>query len=1025
MSRLKMVEVSAEQESKQKLQSLYDKGLIPAEKKPFLTRIENAFGPFIATNSGELILDASSQIATMALGFSASALFGVVHHLESWTNRDDTSKIKDLRMQFRDFLERKLNWPQVHMFLCNSGSEANEIALGDCYRTRKNINARKVLAFEGSFHGRMLLALASTWNPAKRQHYEWPDYTSCFVNFPEMKGDLLSDPGVPQNWISTFASASRKDFPKKLNQLVVEDGCHEGLFEAEKNSLMEVRNQLISGEIFAIMVEPIQCEGGDRYASKRFYVALANMARAFQVPLIFDEVQTGFGLGGDFFWHQLFDLEDPDGIALYPDYVVCAKKAQVGMVLSHRPIPFDECYSVHSFIRGCLQGWMVDQLENEIHELELKARVLLNKIVQEFAEYLHSPRARGLSFSFDFYHKEDLDRFIAYRFEYGMLYYPAGSHTARFRLNTGFNDKYLELLFNQIRKALRHTFRGIAEESSFENLQFDNRYSLEFHLLFSKLKLNALNPSESAEGMDIENHISDLFELALGKKHAHLNFEILQAQNYPLYRDRIAELQKLVYEPVRQTSLSEFDQALISGEGFGVIILDQEKLVGLSVCCPLEVFEAVPGIRNSPNFDQGNCLYSVDITLNADYRGGHLGRFLKYSQLLQAMQAGYHFIEGRNRDRLASQMLNHNFSVGALPVMHMSEDYKDSDEYRDCIYYQTDLRWQPLPLSLSRGIGSPWGMQVSRKHLRKDRQGIAVNKMCLSNFLSEAFLEDIELIADQYPEAQRHVFTASGQSECLDKAIKTIWKFRKVQRVLCLRGTYFGHGSVMARSIGLPEDGFYPVDFVPNPFMTGEQEAIQSLENALASEEYLAFCVEPLMQKSMQRLSLNFLKQVSRLCKNKGVPIISNDTASAFHRYSEDSFAAGPLFDADVSVLFMGGQMGLVLAAQDWFVTDPLALISTWDGDEHTLQLYTQYLRHHLTNKLQISDQRTRFNDQLTRIFKQQEQLKFELNNGFGWAHGPLEHELASLMDHTLCDGRYLIIPDDDSMAEYLRQYGS
>ena len=1022
---MKLVDGNSADQSQNKLQRRYDKGLLPAEKKPYLTELKNSFGPFIATESGRLILDVSSQIATLALGFSAKPLFGTVHHLESWTNRCDTNNIRNLRIEFRKFLQRKLGWTELNLFLCNSGSESNEIALGECYRTRKNPKAKKVLAFEGSFHGRLLLALASTWNPAKRVQYEWPDFTSSFVQYPEMKGDLETDPGIPEHWIDLFASATRSDFLEKLEQLKVEDGIHKGLFETEKSVLIEIRNQLISGNIFAILMEPIQCEGGDRYSSKRFHNALANMARDFQVPLIYDEVQTGFGLGGDFFWYQLFDLQDPAGEEIYPDYVVCAKKSQVGMVLSHTKIPFDESYGVHSFIRGCLQGWMVDQLQEHIFALEDVVRVHLNAVIEEFKEHLHSPRARGLSFSFDFKDKEALGRFIACRFEHGMLYYPAGSHTARFRLNTSFNDSLLKLLFQQLTAALKQAFGIEFDRYRLSKIDSIDSFSNDFHLMFSRLKMKQLDTKEELSEEDLHKHLTQLFNAARNNEHKQLRFEVLNVRNYSQYREQISALQKVVYEPVRQTPMCEFDQAFNDHDGFGVVILDGSNLIGLSVCSPMECFANVSGIRNSSNYGKKNTLYSADITVAEGYRGAKLGSFLKYSQLLQGFSRGYNSIEGRNRDRLATGMLAHNFSVGGLPLQYLAEDYKDQEEYRDCIYYRTDLKWQNASLNLSLGVHSPWGKIAFRDHLTEDNQAFAINKMCLSNFLSEAFLENLELIAKQFPVHQQHLFTASGQSESFDKAIKTIWKYRKVQRIICVEGTYFGHGSFMARSVALPGQDFYPVDHVPHPDRVGIQKALKILKSKLAENDYLAFCVEPLMQKNMQRMDLDFLKEASSLCKQKGIPVISNDSASAFNRYSAQSFSAGPLFDADVSVLFLGAQMGLVLAHEDFFVKDPLALISTWDGDEHTLQLYTSYLRYYIDHKNEIHDRRKLFDENLREIFEDQNQLEYELHNGFGWAHGALQQNLSSLLATTVCDGRYLIIPDDDSISEYLELHGS
>ena len=94
----------------------------------------------------------------------------------------------------------------------------------------------------------------------------------------------------------------------------------------------------------------------------------------------------------------------------------------------------------------------------------------------------------------------------------------------------------------------------------------------------------------------------------------------------------------------------------------------------------------------------------------------------------------------------------------------------------------------------------------------------------------------------------------------------------------------------MSRSLALPGQDFYPVDYVPHPDRVGNDRALEVLKTKLKENDYLSFCIEPLMQKTMQRMDLNFLKEASALCKARGVPIISNDSASAFHRYDLQDF---------------------------------------------------------------------------------------------------------------------------------------
>ena len=78
--------------------------------------------------------------------------------------------------------------------------------------------------------------------------------------------------------------------------------------------------------VAAVLVEPIQGEGGVRLASARFMRKLRLLTRIYDVPLIFDEVQTGWGMTGRLWAHELFDLPLP------PDVVTWAKKAQNGVL---------------------------------------------------------------------------------------------------------------------------------------------------------------------------------------------------------------------------------------------------------------------------------------------------------------------------------------------------------------------------------------------------------------------------------------------------------------------------------------------------------------------------------------------------------------------------------------------------------------------------------------------------------------------------------------------------------------------
>ena len=178
-----------------------------------------------------------------------------------------------------------------HVSFTNSGAEANEKALALC-RLNGPEGAHRVLAFQGSFHGRTLQSLHATWNPVKREPYELPGFGVTFTPFPLATPDYDLTQPDPDEFRAFVASG---DMAGLKDQFGDDDDT---VLKSEVESLCEIDSVLRKGGIYAVIVEPMQSEGGDRYGSHRFYRALRLLTRHHDVSLIFDEVQTGFGLAG-------------------------------------------------------------------------------------------------------------------------------------------------------------------------------------------------------------------------------------------------------------------------------------------------------------------------------------------------------------------------------------------------------------------------------------------------------------------------------------------------------------------------------------------------------------------------------------------------------------------------------------------------------------------------------------------------------------------------------------------------------
>ena len=130
----------------------------------------------------------------------------------------------------------------------------------------------------------------------------------------------------------------------------------------EIESLKKLKTQIEAGDVCCVIVEPMQSEGGDNYGTARFYNGLRALTRHHEVPLIFDEVQVGFRLGGPFYWHALFNLRNAQGASDAPDCVTLAKKAQVGVVLSRWQDSRPSAPHVLQAQRGLIHGQDLEAL---------------------------------------------------------------------------------------------------------------------------------------------------------------------------------------------------------------------------------------------------------------------------------------------------------------------------------------------------------------------------------------------------------------------------------------------------------------------------------------------------------------------------------------------------------------------------------------------------------------------------------------------------------------------------------------
>jgi acetylornithine aminotransferase len=222
--------------------------VLPTYARSDVTFVEGN-GCVLTDAEGKQYLDLVGGIAVVALGHRHPAPLAAAH-----AQLDKLWHVSNLywsepMSQLATLLSARFGGAQA--FFCNSGSEANEAAIK---YARKATGKTRIVALEGSFHGRTMGALSVTGQPAKRAAFE----------------PLV--PGV------RFA---------KLN---------------DTGSLADA----VDDDTALILIEPIQGEGGVNPASVHFLEKARELADAHGALLVFDEIQCGMGRTGSFFaWQQL------------------------------------------------------------------------------------------------------------------------------------------------------------------------------------------------------------------------------------------------------------------------------------------------------------------------------------------------------------------------------------------------------------------------------------------------------------------------------------------------------------------------------------------------------------------------------------------------------------------------------------------------------------------------------------------------------------------------------------------------
>lgn len=360
-------------------------------------------------NRGEYFLDFFSFWSTLPLGYN--------HPIFDESFTDTVKKLCRVKManntmqteEWNRFTERFAGGPGKdfsHFHFTCTGALAVESAIKTAIDYKKS-NRPIVISFKGNFHGVSCWGLATDRFPPHNIRLErCPLWTA----WPKLNDD------------------------SEVEEFIRINGAE---------------------DIAAILVEPIQCTFGDRYFSRKFFTRLRQLCDRNNIPLIFDEIQTGFGVTGKMWCYQHLDIE--------PDIVVFGKKSQVSGMMAKEHLGA----IIQNPARKLELTWDGDLIDmvrcNYILEAYDKYDILANvdkrsdQLARELAPSpinLRNFRSQGLLMAFDLPSEDLKKRFAHLCFENFLLVSPASYNCIRLRPNLNVSAEEIHRAVAIIKKCL-------------------------------------------------------------------------------------------------------------------------------------------------------------------------------------------------------------------------------------------------------------------------------------------------------------------------------------------------------------------------------------------------------------------------------------------------------------------------------------------------------------------------------------------------------------------------------------------